>query len=128
MIADKYFPGGAVVGINTWVAHHNKDVFGADADVFRPERWLVGDTTAMNRYYFPVSLPFPPWATNADDLSKFGVGPRTCSGLNVAILELSKMVPQLVRKFNFELVREPKVTNHWFVFQSGFKVKVTARQ
>lgn len=56
MIADKYFPGGAVVGVNTWVAHYNKDVFGADADVFRPERWLVGDTTAMNRYYFPVSL------------------------------------------------------------------------
>lgn len=38
------------------------------------------------------------------------------------------MVPQLVRKFDFELVKEPKVTNHWFVFQSGFKVMVRARQ
>ncbi|KEF55889.1 uncharacterized protein A1O9_07469 [Exophiala aquamarina CBS 119918] len=30
----------AIVGVNSWVAHRNKDVFGADADTYRPERWL----------------------------------------------------------------------------------------
>ena len=60
MIAEQFFPEGAVVGINNWVAHRNRDVFGLDPDVFRPERWLEGDTTAMNRYYLPVSFSCNP--------------------------------------------------------------------
>ncbi|EXJ72455.1 uncharacterized protein A1O5_04959 [Cladophialophora psammophila CBS 110553] len=55
MISGTYFPEGAVVGINNWVAHRNKDVFGPDPDALCPERWLEGDTTAMHRYYIPVS-------------------------------------------------------------------------
>jgi hypothetical protein len=31
---------GTVVGINPVVIHHNKEIFGDDAAVFRPERWL----------------------------------------------------------------------------------------
>ncbi|OAG37362.1 hypothetical protein AYO21_08439 [Fonsecaea monophora] len=110
MIAGKYFPEGAVVGINNWVAHHNKDVFGPDPDVFRPERWLEGDTTAMNRYYLP-----------------FGVGPRSCQGLNVALMEMSKFVPQLVRRLDFELLSEWKTSNRWLMFQSNLNVKVKLR-
>ncbi|KIW27474.1 uncharacterized protein PV07_07208 [Cladophialophora immunda] len=110
MIAGTYFPEGAVVGINNWVAHHNKDVFGPDPDVFRPERWLEGDTTAMNRYYIP-----------------FGVGPRACQGLNVALMEMSKFVPQLVRHLDFDLLSEWKTTNRWLMFQSNINVKVKLR-
>jgi len=29
-----------VVGANAWVMHRNKEIYGEDADVFRPERWL----------------------------------------------------------------------------------------
>uniref|UniRef100_A0A0D2XTV8 Pisatin demethylase n=1 Tax=Fusarium oxysporum (strain Fo5176) TaxID=660025 RepID=A0A0D2XTV8_FUSOF len=39
-LAGQYFPPGTVVGINAWVAHANTKVFGHDAHVFRPERWL----------------------------------------------------------------------------------------
>lgn len=47
-----------IVGINTWVAHRDRDVFGEDAEAFLPERWLDSDTTklnAMNRHWMPVS-------------------------------------------------------------------------
>lgn len=60
-IAGKFFPRGSVVGVNTWSAHYNKDVFGADAEVFRPERWLEAEKEGgerlreMNAYYMPVS-------------------------------------------------------------------------
>lgn len=33
-------PAGTIVGVNAWVIHRNKDIFGEDVDGFRPERWL----------------------------------------------------------------------------------------
>jgi cytochrome P450 len=46
-----------IVGINIWVAHRSQKVFGEDADVFRPERWLeAGEKLSlMNKYFLPVS-------------------------------------------------------------------------
>lgn len=45
------------VGINAWVAHRNRDVFGDDADVFRPERWLESPDIVKRRdaYFMTVS-------------------------------------------------------------------------
>ena len=60
-ISGQYFPAGAVIGLNTWVAHYNEDVFGADAKQFRPERWLEAEKEGgarikqMDNYYLPVS-------------------------------------------------------------------------
>ena len=34
---------GTVVGINPVVVHHNTEVYGSDAAIFRPERWLEAD-------------------------------------------------------------------------------------
>lgn len=31
---------GTVVGINAAVLHRDKSIFGDDADIFRPERWI----------------------------------------------------------------------------------------
>lgn len=57
-----FVPGGVEVAINAHVLHRNTDIFGADADKFRPERWLVkeGDekdearVKRMDRYMFQV--------------------------------------------------------------------------
>jgi len=55
-----FFPGGTSVACNGWVLHRDKEVFGQDADDFRPERWLEDEERArkMERYMFQVSL-FP---------------------------------------------------------------------
>ena len=58
-ISGKFFPAGTVVGINSWTAHYNKDIWGPDAEVFRPERWINADKSSlsfMESYYMPVSL------------------------------------------------------------------------
>ena len=39
-ICGRYFPGGTIVGMNAFVVHQDKEVFGEDANSWRPERWL----------------------------------------------------------------------------------------
>lgn len=61
-IAGHFFPEGQTVGLNSWVAHRDRTIFGEDADEFRPERWLPTDSQStvrireMDAYYMPVSL------------------------------------------------------------------------
>jgi cytochrome P450 len=119
-IAGRFIPGGSTVGINAWVAHHNTNVYGADAASWRPERWLeiesAGRAAEVERYFFG-----------------FGMGSRTCIGKNISLLEMSKLVPQLFRKFDFVLddnVPRDRLVgrNRWFVKQTGFMGRVQARE
>ena len=62
---------------------------------------------------------------------QFGFGARTCLGRHVSMLEISKLIPQLVREFDFELI-EPekgwKTRNAWFVKPTNFRVRVKRRK
>lgn len=61
-ICGQFFPGGEEVGINIWVAHYDRDVWGDDVEVFRPERWIEAEDEggerikAMETNYAAVSL------------------------------------------------------------------------
>lgn len=39
-ISGQFIPAGAIVRINSWVMHANKQVHGEDAEELRPERWF----------------------------------------------------------------------------------------
>lgn len=54
-IDGRWYPAGTVVGINAWVVHQDQAVFGKDADIFRPERWLESDSKIMERNMYQVS-------------------------------------------------------------------------
>ncbi|KAJ5104801.1 hypothetical protein NUU61_002148 [Penicillium alfredii] len=114
-ISGRFFPAGAVVGINTWVAHYDERVF-PDAKTFRPERWIEAESEpeklkVMNQMYMP-----------------FGLGSRTCLGKHISILEMSKLIPRLVRAFDFVPLRQAWHTeNFWFVKPTDFEVHVQKR-
>ena len=57
-LCDFDIPTGTVVGMNAAVIHRNQDIFGYDADQFRPERWLDDDeekVKIMDRHLLTVS-------------------------------------------------------------------------
>jgi len=61
--------------------------------------------------------------------SQFGGGARTCIGKNISLLEISKVVPQLYRQFDFELDEDHNYTKDcvWFV-KPHFEMKVALRK
>ncbi|UPK97402.1 hypothetical protein LCI18_008337 [Fusarium solani-melongenae] len=116
-LAGQYFPPGTIVGINSWVAHANQDVFGPDVEVFRPERWLEEEEVVKKRDAYFMA---------------FGQGSRTCIGKNISIMELSKVLPQVIRHFDFvpdtpSGKPELRTENVWFVKIRGFHCKVRKR-
>lgn len=114
-LAGRYFPAGTTVGINPWVAHRNQRHFGKDADIWRPERWMENGSGDLEKYNLT-----------------FGMGSRTCVGKNISLLEMTKLIPQLVRSFDFQLEEgllgmECETENRWFVKQVNLKGKVFNR-
>ncbi|KAK4199548.1 putative cytochrome P450 E-class, group I [Triangularia verruculosa] len=86
-----YLPEGTNIGHNTIALTHKKAIFGEDADVFRPERFL--ECNAQQKAEMIRALDIV-----------FGGGRWTCAGKNVAILELNKVMFELMRHFDFQVV------------------------
>ncbi|KAF4769461.1 hypothetical protein HAV15_008703 [Penicillium sp. str.  len=40
-ISGHFIRGGTIVGCSPWVIHRRQDIFGPDADVYNPDRWLT---------------------------------------------------------------------------------------
>ncbi|KAJ8112601.1 hypothetical protein OPT61_g5064 [Boeremia exigua] len=108
-----FIPAGTIIGANPWVIHRQKDVFGEDCGLFRPERWLEGDRSQMDRNFFA-----------------FGSGSRTCIGRNLSWIEMTKLIPSLLMQFDIQLAdpsREPEQHCWWFVKQKGLAMSLTPR-
>jgi cytochrome P450 len=111
-----WLPGGTSVAVNGWVLHRDRKVFGEDADDFRPERWLKDEERSkkMERYMF-----------------QFGGGSHLCIGRNLALLEMNKVLPHLLRDYELELAHpaQPlKANTTFFVVQSGLEVSIKRRE
>jgi cytochrome P450 len=66
----------------------------------------------------------------ADYSIQFGLGARNCIGRHISMLEMTKLIPRIIRDFDFELEENrPWATqNLWFVKPVDFRVKIKARQ
>lgn len=105
--------------MNSWVAHYNADVF-ENPNQFNPDRWDP-EVTDKERLKLMETCYMP-----------FGLGTRTCIGKNISIMEMTKLIPQLVRHYDFELIspqagQRMDSTNRWFTKQKNIFVKVRAR-
>ncbi|KAJ9606160.1 hypothetical protein H2200_009121 [Cladophialophora chaetospira] len=112
-IAGTYIPAGWRVGMNAAVIGYNEEIFGRDALEFRPRRWLESDSAKMDKY-----------------MLVFGAGTRTCIGKNISLAEIYKLLPEVLRRFDVQLVdpaKEWKTHNFWFNKQTGIEVRIKRR-
>ncbi|RDW81043.1 uncharacterized protein DSM5745_04600 [Aspergillus mulundensis] len=100
-IAGVYIPEGYHIGINPAVVQYDKDVFGADADMFNPDRWLNGNGNLERMEKVMLA---------------FGAGDTACIGKSVATCLVYKLIPHLLRNFEIRLAgdKEPVKKTFWF--------------
>lgn len=77
-----------VILVSPYIQHMDKEVWGPDAEEFRPERWLDVDGLAQNVAQYSY-MPF-------------SRGPRDCIGSRFALLEAKTIMSMMYRHFEFE--------------------------
>lgn len=78
----RFVPGGTQIGYSGWGVHRDTNVFGSDADLYRPDRWIEAgeeQLLSMNRTMDLV----------------FGSGRYACLGKQVALIEVSKAIAEV---------------------------------
>uniref|UniRef100_A0A1I7UFZ5 Cytochrome P450 n=1 Tax=Caenorhabditis tropicalis TaxID=1561998 RepID=A0A1I7UFZ5_9PELO len=77
---------GVNVQVDTWTMHNDPKIWGDDVAEFKPERWESGDESFFQKGGY---LPF-------------GMGPRICIGMRLALMEEKMLLAHILRKYTFE--------------------------
>lgn len=115
VIAGIRIPGGTKVGLCWYGISRNKESYGKDSQVFRPERWLEAEGEALERMERTNDLIFSP-------------GRWGCLGKGLALMTLNKVFVELLRRFDFQVIdpsRPIKSFNMGAFVQSDMWVRVT---
>ncbi|KAI3329047.1 cytochrome P450 [Xylariaceae sp. AK1471] len=114
-IGGHFIPGGTAIGMNLSSMLCSKALFGDDAEIFRPERFLEASEATRLEMQRNVDL-------------NFGYGRWMCSGRPLAWTELNKTYFELLREFDFQ-VGDPKVAmnsrSYGLFLDKGLFVRVT---
>ncbi|RFU74921.1 hypothetical protein TARUN_7339 [Trichoderma arundinaceum] len=105
-------PKGTVISCSTFSLHRREDVYGPDAQEFRPERW---DNLNVRWEFLP-----------------FSAGPKVCMGQTYAYAEMIYVVSRIVQEFDKIDIRDSKPwMEKWsitLVNASGTKVGLVPKQ
>ncbi|BFG16864.1 hypothetical protein CerSpe_031380 [Prunus speciosa] len=82
-------PANVEVHVPNLSLHHDPKYWGEDVNVFKPERFSEGVAKATNN--------------NIVAFIPFGLGPRTCVGMNFAIVESKIALAMILQRYSFTL-------------------------
>lgn len=92
-IGDQFIPAGTDIIVSIWYINRSPELWGSDAGLFRPERWITDD-----------GKPNQSGGANSNyDYMTFLHGPRSCIGQNFAKAEIRCLLAAMVRSFTWEL-------------------------
>lgn len=114
-----FLPGGTAIGHNLFGLMMSPDIFGANVEMFLPERFLdCGSSERRAEMERAVELAF-------------GSGRWMCAGKLVAFTQLSKVIFELLRTFEMEFItpgRPWEEESAIFWQQKNMLVKITERE
>lgn len=90
-ILGQFIAKGTAIAISPMAVNFNRELWGEDAEQFKPERWLEANCGITNNNYAFMS---------------FSHGPRSCIGQNLARAELTVLLARFVGHFEFEMVTD----------------------
>ncbi|KAM7194181.1 cytochrome P450 [Naviculisporaceae sp. PSN 640] len=88
VICNTLIPAGTTVNLISATIHRNTQIWGADANTFRPSRWEEGKADDGHRL-------------DSLALATFIFGPRVCIGRTFAILEMKAILVGMLSRFEF---------------------------
>lgn len=88
-LGDITLPPNMELYISPLAIHHDPKIWGEDVLLFKPDRFEGGIAKATNNT-LAAFLPF-------------GFGPRTCVGLNFALVEAKIALAMILQRFKFKL-------------------------
>ncbi|KAI0126728.1 cytochrome P450 [Xylariales sp. AK1849] len=112
-----FVPEGTQMGTNYFGLMRSKSIWGTDADVFRPERWLEAGEEQAKIMNAVVDLDF-------------GYGKYQCLGKPIAMMELNKIFVELLRRYDFTIVNPQSPIKAWsavFWVANDFWLRITKR-
>lgn len=99
VIDGKYLPEGTQIGGSSLGIQHSKRIYGSDADLFRPERWIEVSDDKLALMNSTVDLCFH-------------FGKYQCLGKSVAMMEFNKIFVEV--RFNY------LPAQYWLTHHSAF--------
>lgn len=103
MVGGYWLPGGTELAVNIVGIMGQEGVFGGDAGVFRPERWLVGGgeggegeeegERGVGEWREREEARLRRMVSTVDMV--FGGGKNTCPGRTIALTEINKVIPEV---------------------------------
>lgn len=95
-IGDYFIPKDTTLVMSMWLINRSPSIWGADAGVFRPERWINDD-----------GKPNQNGGSSSNyDFLTFLHGPRSCIGQNFAKAEMRCLLSAMVSSFRWELAMD----------------------
>ncbi|KAK4186967.1 cytochrome P450 [Podospora australis] len=114
-----FLPEGTCIGISARQMHHDRKLYGEDAEFFRPERWLEEKDAAKLAAM-----------TKVNNMS-FGYGKWECLGKPVATMEINKTLFEGFRHFDWAIATPAtpwEISNAFGLFLINKQwVQITAR-
>ncbi|KAK5661090.1 hypothetical protein OQA88_10980 [Cercophora sp. LCS_1] len=113
----KFVPGGTNIATDFWSMGRRVDIFGEDACVFRPERFLEASPEKKSRMEKTTDM-------------FFGNGRYMCTGKTLAWMEMNKLFIELLRDYDFQMIdpETPYTRSHRALFViRNMKMRVARR-